>query len=149
MDDLDFSNLEPKQRPVVGPDKKRYFLVSASVDATVKYRNASVKAGKWDDVGGKLKVVGFNDLADQELVLVSNTLAESEGDAGEKVLLDRNGNPVLVPLARIKAWHGSVISRLYKASLELSPWLKQGVDDEIVPKGSSADGADSSNKQTS
>jgi hypothetical protein len=154
LDTLDFSDLAPKQRLVIGPDKEKYFLITASVDATVKYRSAAAKAGKWENVKGEdgkesLKVVGFNDIADQELVLVSNTLAESEGGKGERVLADKSGNAVLVPAARIRRWHGEVIAKLYSASLALSPWLKKGDEDgeegkAPLPKDSSADGADSS-----
>lgn len=147
---VDLSALAPKQCLVVGPDKKQYFLVSASVDATIKFRNASLKAGKWEtteDENGKekFKVVGFDEVATQELVLVAATLAQSVGDAGQEVLLDRNGNPVLVPENRIKNWPGQAISILYEKALELSPWLKQGEDEvEREGKGSSANGAESS-----
>jgi hypothetical protein len=150
-DELDFSALEPKQRAVIGPDKIKYFLITASIDATLKYRSAAAKAGKWETVTEdgkeKFKVVGFDDIGEQELILVANTLAESEGGAGERVLLDRAGNPVLVPVPRLRRWHGAVISKLYNASLALSPWLKKG-DDDVDPKESSADGADSSKPPT-
>ena len=150
---LDLSALEPRQRPVVGPDKIKYMLITASVDATLKYRSAAAKAGVWDSAvdpaTGKerIRVTGFNDVAAQELVLVAGTLAETEGGLGERVLLGRDGNPVLVPEVRIRRWHGDAIARLYRAALDLSPWLRRG-DDDADPKESSGGSEGSSRPPT-
>jgi hypothetical protein len=155
-DELDFSDLAPKRIRVIGPDKLKYFLITASVEATIKFRSASAKAGRFENVTGPdgkehFKVVGFNEVAEQELVLVANTLARSEGDVGEQLLLDRSGNPVLIEPVKLKRWHGGTIAKLYEASLKLSPWLQKGDEsgDEVpLPKDSSADMADSSKPQT-
>lgn len=152
MDDkeLDFSALEPKQKKVRGPDGKRYMLITASVDATIKFRNAASRGAAWrQDADGKMEVVGFNEPANCEFVLVANTLALTVADAGQEVLLNRQGNPVLISEDVLKRWNGSVIEGLYAGSIELSPWLKKGdntAEDEETPnpKESSRDGAASS-----
>lgn len=67
VDDLDFSGLVPVELPVKY-DGKTLTLKEASGDASIKYRNAMMKATKIGDNG---KVSGMEALADTEALLVS------------------------------------------------------------------------------
>ncbi len=128
--DFDFSDLAPRQCHVTGPDRKGYILREASVDAAVKFRNASAKAGRWDGD----KVIGFGDVADSEVVLVVNCLCLTEGDKGEAILFKRNDVPHLIQESTLRSWPIATLTKMFEWVKENSPTLKLERTKEAMEK---------------
>jgi hypothetical protein len=120
---LDFSDLAPKSEEFKGPDGELYEVRTASVDATVKYRNAVNKAGKWQREGENLRLIGFEDPNTPEITLVAYCVYAK-------------GSPTPVGEEALKLWHGHVLSRLFNKCKEMSPWVTKA-DDAASPKASS------------
>lgn len=114
---LDFSDLAPRYEPVRGPDGRNYILMEATADAAVRYRNAAARAGKWADG----KVVGFENIADAEPLLVALCLAETN-DRGE-MRLKHDNTPITVAEGLIRKWPHRVLKRLFDRVKVLSPDL--------------------------
>lgn len=115
---FDFSALKPRREPVVGPDGGAYEVRSASADATIKFRAATLGAQRLED--GKL-VRLESGYVESELVLVSNCLF-------------RAGTDQLVGAALLRGWDGAVMKRLYEWVLDNSPGVvtrtREGLEEE-------------------
>lgn len=117
-----FDDLEPKVWPVrIGG--KDYVLKSAGTGASVKYRNACARAAKWDGnpTTGSVRVTGFDNLADSEVVLVQSCTFEVIRDRGQV----RHG---AVSRGWVESLPPAVTAKLFAKIVELSPMLK-GVED--------------------
>lgn len=109
---FDFSNLAPKEEPVIGPDKERYVIREASGDAVIRYREMNIRARRLED--GKL--VGWTgEMVASDAVLVANCLYRTDKDG--------NRTEVTVPVDLIRRWPNQVLDKLYEWVLNNSPGL--------------------------
>ena len=120
-----FDDLEPRTHTfrIRG---KEYVVRSAATGAAVKYRNACSRAAKWDGDpdSGKMKVVGFDGLADTEVLLVHLCTFEVIKTATGEV---RHG-----PVARgwVETLPPQVTKAMFDKIVEISPYLS-GVGESL------------------
>ena len=102
-EELNFGDLEIREIPIIGPDKKRYTLREPTSKVSKTHRNAILKASK---LGPDGRVVGIDGLASVESPFISACLWDESGL-----------NP---PVALIESWPDRVVSKLYEKIKELS-----------------------------
>ena len=113
---FDFSNLAPREVPVVGPDGNRYVLREASADAAIRYRELNLRARRLED--GKL--IGWTgDFVRSDAVLVAHCL--------HLVDVDGKVTPVTVTEETVRTWPDQVLGKLYDWVITNSPTLSAGV----------------------
>ncbi len=124
---IDFDNLTVAEIPVriLG---RRYILREASGEAYVKYRSAHKV--EFNDSGKAVSVKGE---ADADMLLVSLCLCNTVNDEGEKVLLDKNGDPQTVNIRIIKSWPNKVRRTLLERIKAISS-LDENETEEILVK---------------
>ena len=105
-EEIVFEDLEPTRVPVTHKGRK-YVLVEASADVGVKYQNACIRAARMEEG----HVVGMNDIADAEPLLVSLCLFHVNAD-GKQL-----GN---VAKKDILSWPNRVVKRLYEKAKDIS-----------------------------
>lgn len=142
-DGFEFEDLEPKVFPVRiksrGPDGqplvKNYVLKSASSGAAVKYRNACSKAARLDGQPGQLRVVGFDGLADTEVLLVQLCTFE--------VWTKPSGETTHGAVSRgwVEALPPGVLKKLFDKVVEMSPYLS-GTGEKLASQVENDEGGD-------
>lgn len=113
MPAFDFSNLAPREEPVIGPDGERYVLREASADAVIRYREMNVRARRLED--GKLVGWTGEDVA-SDAVLVAACLFRTDKD-GQRTNLT-------APVDVLRGWPNQVLERLYEWVLNNTPGLR-------------------------
>lgn len=108
--------------------KTVYNLREASGGVATKYRNATMRGMRVEDQ----KVVGMDNIADAEPLLVSLCLCKTD-DKGA-TLFDRNGNPITVTLAFVQALPSRIQKALYAKVREISPGLDEKETKESLTK---------------
>lgn len=110
------SDIEPRVFPVriAGKD---YVLKSATTGAAIKYRNACSKAARWDATPQQMKVIGFENLADSEPLLVQLCTFEVRRAGGQV-----SHGPV--SMGWVLALPPEVTQKLFDKIVEISPNLK-------------------------
>lgn len=139
-------DLAPVEIPVkIG--SQHFVLLEADGDAVNKWRNANAKAAKVSaGADGKVKILGFENLAESESILIAGCLyyARVPKEDGFTVKRDNEGFPdktQLVPIQRIKGWPARISKALYDRILEISDLrgeVKPEAPDEDTVEGCKA-----------
>lgn len=115
----DYSELKPYVEQFKGPDGELYTVRSATADAGVQYRNASMAAAVLNPDG---KITRWDGFANSEPVLVGCCVFRAGADApvGEEL---------------IRKWPVEVMKDLHKLIVEKSPGLVEKSDPKEKPSG--------------
>jgi hypothetical protein len=117
-EEMVFDSLEPDWIPVsIGEGK--FILREPSEAASVAWHNSNIRGARYQD--GKLVSVG--NVAEGQPLLVSLCLFYVDNPADDtskwRVRRDKSGAEETVPLATVKSWRSSVVSRMFEKAKEM------------------------------
>lgn len=115
--ELDFSAIEIREIPVVGPNKEHFVLREANGRAATDHRNAIMSSSEFGPDG---KVIAIKDLASVEAKFIAACLWDDKG---------RNPSPSL-----IQSWPARVQKQLYEKVKELSDFGDESIVAEALKK---------------
>jgi hypothetical protein len=123
---IDFDDLEPIQVPVKYRGKK-FVLVEASADSVIKYRNANMRATRFNTrEDGTVTSAGFENIHDPEIMVVSLNLYFADQTTGQ-LQLNAQGAPDIkfrVAEPAIREWPSRVQSALFERLKQITPDLE-------------------------
>lgn len=130
---IEFDSLAPIEVPATIAGKQ-YLLREASEDAACKYRNAAMRAARFNDRG---KVSSIEGVADVEPLLVSLCLFELTGDGkchlGHTVPGERP-----VPIDELRRWPAKRVKTLFERIKDISDLGEKKEDEESSKNGQGA-----------
>lgn len=116
--------------------KKNYVLMEASGDTAAKYKSKSARCYRLSQEGNLAGIEGIGEL---EPFLVSLCLAYASVEDSKKPMMDKGGNPVLVPMSTITKWPAYIQKNLYDRIRKISPSLVEKETAETLTKRIKAD----------